>query len=99
MWRWEDNPYLNPSGFGSTRNLIEMTIKKIEKFLRKKGADDTTIDFAVGAYIYFFVLDKRNRKSVAKDLGKTTKELDAFYDSVLQHCSQYKGFAKLLKEY
>jgi hypothetical protein len=51
----------------------------------------------VGAYYYFFALKKRDKRSVAKKLGKTTEELDAIYDSVLQYCSQYKGFAKLLK--
>ena len=99
MWRWQDNPDLNPSGIGSTRNLVENAEKQIRKFLRKKGEDDENIELAIQSYVYFFVLDKSYRKSVAKKYGKTTKELDALFESVLQHFSQYKGFAKLLKKY
>ena len=99
MWRWQDNPALNPSGFGSTRNLVENTEKKIRKFLKNNGVDDTNIELVIQSYVYFFVLDKHYRKSVAKKIGKTAKELDAFHEDVLQHYSQYKGFDKLLKKY
>jgi hypothetical protein len=91
MGNWKDTlfPY-------DRLDHMAYTEKKIRKFLEKNGVDETTINFAALGYIYF-CQPKRERKFIAKKLGKTTEELDAFYDSVLQYCSQYKGFVELLK--
>jgi hypothetical protein len=75
--------------------MVQQMRDRIRKFLKKKGLDDLTIEFATMGYGYFD-LDKRGKRQISKMAGRTIEEDTELYNNVLLFCCQYKDFAELI---